>query len=294
MPDRTKPDWKTFVSKRLSAVSLPEAEHNEIIRELAAHLEECYAHARSQGHDDEEALAVALREVTDWPALAEDINRAKPLEDEMNHRTKTVWLPGIALLFAAGLVLVFLDRWPLLQRFIWIACMAMLLGAGASEANRLNPRTKSLWLPGFASMTAAAIFLFAADIVSDPFLFFRQISLHPQDLLMNSASPRSFYFVWLLAQVLFGALGALFSRRAGGTRTARIFAGALPAIIFVGTYVSLTPITSMFSGKAATSPLPAYVASALLVWVAAPAVALLLGAAPFIRESDQNRIAQSC
>ena len=212
----------------------------------------------------------------------------------MNHRTKTVWLPGITILFAAGLVLVFLDRAAYLQRFIWIACMAMLLRAATSEANRLHPRTRSLWLPALVSMTAAAVFLFAADVVSDPFLFFRQISLHPQDLLMNPESPRSFYFVWLLAQVLFGALGALFSRRAGGTRTARIFAGAFPAIIFVGTYVALTPITSMFSGKAATSPLPAYLASALLVWVGAPALALLLGAAPFIRESNQNGIAQSC
>jgi len=93
--------------------------------------------------------------------------------------------------------------------------------------------------------------------------------------------------------VLFGALGALFSSRAGGTRTARIFAGALPAIVIVGTYVALMPFTSLFSGKAATSSLPAYLASALFVWVAAPTVALLLGAAPFIRESNRNEVAQS-
>ena len=289
------PDWKELVRGRMSGLALPPAERDDVIRELAAHLEECYAQARSEGLNQDEAFNVALGEipeVTDWQGLAAAICNAKQ-ENAMNDRTKTVWLPGIALLFAAGLLLVFLDRAAYLQRFIWIACMAMLLGAGASEANRVNQRTRSFWLPGFVSLTAATVFLFAVDIVYDPALFFRQISLHPQDLLMNSESPRSFYFVWLLAQVLFGALGALFSRRAGGTRTSRIFAGALPATILVGTYVALTPITSVFSGKAATSPLPAYVASALCVWVAAPGVALLLGAAPFIRESKRNEIAPS-
>lgn len=289
------PDWKELVRGRMRGLALPPAERDDVIRELAAHLEECYAQARSEGLNQDEAFNVAMEEipeVKDWQGLAAAICNAKQ-ENAMNDRTKTVWLPGIALLFGAGLLLVFLDRAAYLQRFIWIACMAMLLGAGASEANRLNQRTRSLWLPGFVSMTAAAAFLFAADIVSDPFLFFRQISLHPQDLLMNAESPRSFYFVWLIAQVLFGALGALFSRLAGGTRTARIFAGALPATILVGTYVALTPITSVFSGKSTTSPLPVYVASALCVWVAVPGVALLLGAAPFVRDSKRNEIAQS-
>ena len=289
------PDWKELVRRRMRGLALPPAERDDVIRELAAHLEECYAQARSEGLNQDEAFNFAMEEipeVKDWQRLAAAVCNAKQ-ENAMNDRTKTVWLPGITLLFGAGLLLVFLDRAAYLQRFIWIACMVMLLGAGASEANRLNERTRSLWLPGFVSMTAATVFLFAADIVSDPYLFFRQISLHPQDLLMNAESPRSFYFVWLVAQVLFGALGALFSRRAGGTRIARIFAGALPATILVGTYVALTPITSVFSGKTSTSPISVYVASAFCVWVAVPGVALLLGAAPFIRESKRNEIAQS-
>ena len=280
------PDWKELVCGRMSGLALPPGERDEVIRELAAHLEECYAQACSEGMSDDEAVNVALREipeVKDWRVLAADICGAKQ-ETAMNDRKKNVWLPGIALLFAAGLLLMFLDRAAYLQRCIWITCMAMLLGAAAAEANRLNQRTRSFWLPGFVSLTAAAVFLFAADVVNDPFLFFRQISLHPQEMLrLNWEAPRSFYLVWLVAQALFGALGALFSRRAGGTRTARIFAGALPAIVILGTYVALMPVTSLFSGKASTSPLPAYLASALFVWVAAPAVALLLGAAPFLR-----------
>jgi len=66
--------------------------------------------------------------------------------------------------------------------------MLMLLGTAASESNRLNQRTRSFWLPGLVSLTAATLFLFAADIVSDPFLFFSQITLHPQDLLANGTA----------------------------------------------------------------------------------------------------------
>lgn len=290
-------DWQQFTRERLETCPLPAAERDEVIRELAAHLEEGYAQACLEGLSDDEAFKVAQQEIPQgesWQVLAADICRAKQ-ENSMNIRTKTVWLPGIAILFAAGLGLIFLDRAAYLQRFIWIACMAMLFGAADSEKNRLSQRTRSFWLPGFVSMTAAAIFLFAADIAYEPFLFFREITLHPQDLLrMNTDSLRASYLVWLGAQVVFGALGALFSRRAGGTRTSRIAAGSFPAVIIVGTYVVLMPVTSMFSGQAATSPLPAYLTAALLVWVAAPAVAVLLGAAPFIRESNKSRIAESC
>jgi len=282
------PDWKKLVRERLSFQHSPRESNDDVVAELADHLEETYAQARSEGLSDDAALERSLQEVEDWPALAADIRRTKPQEDNMNHHTKTFWLPEIAILFGIGLLLVFLDRAASLQRFIWIGCMVMLLGTAASESNRLNQRTRSFWLPGLVSLTAATLFLFAADIVSDPFLFFSQITLHPQDLLANSGL-RWFYFVWLLAQVLFGAVGARFSRRAGGTRTSRIVAGGLPAIIFVGTYVALIPFTSMFSGNAAISPLPTFLASSMFVWVAAPALALLSGAAPFLKETEPRR-----
>jgi hypothetical protein len=136
-------------------------------------------------------------------------------------------------------------------------------------------------------MTAATILLLAIASVYDPSLFFREISLHPQDLFQwTSASPRSFYLVWLLAQVAFGALGALFSRRAGGTRAARIIAGAFPAIVIVGTYVLLIPITSLISGRPVPTSLPDYWPSAMVAWIVAPAIALLAGASPFLGGSN--------
>lgn len=282
MPEANKPDWREIVQERLPLPSSAQ----EAIPEIAAHLEEAYEDALAGGLTAPAAIEFTLQQVEDWRALRKSICRAKCEEDPMNPRTKTFWLPVLAVLFTTGLALMLLDRAAILQRLIWIACMAMLLCIVASEANRLNQRTRRFWLPGFASLTAAGLFLFAADIVNDFSLFFRQVTLHPQDLLRwNSGAPHWFYLVWLFAQVAFGALGALFSARLGGSRMARIVAGASPAIVIVGTYVALIPITNRIAGEAFTSPLPAYFASAMLIWVAAPATAVLAGALPFLRES---------
>lgn len=285
MPEANKPEWREIVRERLPLPSPAQ----EAIPEIAAHLEETYEEALAEGLTAAAAIEFTLQQVEDWHALCKSICRAKCKEDLMNPRTKNLWLPAIAVLFAAGVALVLLDRAAILQRLIWIACMALFLRAAASDANRLNQRTRRFWLPGFVSLTAAGLFLFVVDLVCDSSLFFRQVSLYPQDLLRwNSVSPRFFYLIWLCAQVVFGALGALFSARLGGSRIARIAAGALPAIVIVGTNAALLPVTNSIAGTAFTSPLPAYLTSAMLIWVAAPAIAVLAGALPFLRESNPS------
>jgi len=289
-------NWQDIVREKLVRAEfanggLARAQRDDVIRELAAHLEETYAQARSEGLPDDAALEHTLQEVQDWPALAADICRAKPQEDDMNHRTKTVWLPGIATSFAAGLLLMFLDRSFFLQQLMWIAGLAMLFCAIASESNRLSPRTKSFWLPGFVAMTAAGLFLLAADLVYDPSFFFTQISLHPQDLFrLHSGAARSFYFSWLFAQVAFGGLGAFFSGRAGGSRSTRIAAGAFPALMMFGLCAVAVPVGFFIQRKATIAPDPADLALGIFVWGVAPAITLLLGALPFLRE--QNHLAR--
>ena len=203
----------------------------------------------------------------------------------MNHRTKTLWLPGLATLWAAGVLLVLLDRAAVLQRLIWIGCMAMLLCAAASEASRLNQRTKCFWLPGFVSLAGAVLFLLASDLVYGPSILLSEIGLQPRDLVQfNSGPGRSFYFTWLAAQLAFGALGAFLSRRAGGSRAARIVAAALPVIVISGMFAVVLPINFLIMRGLTPAPHPLYLATNLLVWVLAPAIGLLLGAAPFLRE----------
>ena len=276
------PDWKKLVQERLTTLNLPPSAKQDVVAELAAHLED----AESANRATHAAVSPVLAHIP-WCKLVNAIEHWKGEEGTMNQRTKTLWLLAIAILFALGLILAWRDSAAVLQRLIWIACMGMLLCSARSQAKRLNRRTICFWLPGFVSLTAATVLLFDVDIVSDPSLFFRQISLHPQDLLRwNAGSPRSFYFAWLIAQVAFGALGAFFSSRAGGTRSARFVAGAFPAMVIVGTYVVLVPIAARISGEPFTSPLAAYLGSAILVWVAAPAMAVFAGALPFLSASN--------
>jgi len=284
-------NWPTIVREELENCGLPPVHREDVILELAAHLEGCYEQARSEGLSDGAALERTMQEVEDWPALAADICRTKLQEDSMNpttmsHRTKAVLLPTIAMLFGVGLVLLFLDRAAILQRLIWMACMALLFCVVASEANRLNLRTRSLWLPGFVTLTAASLLMFAEEIVlvHDPSFYFTDISLRPGHLI--SGLPRWFYFGWLIGQVLCGALGAFLSRRGGGTRAARMVAGAFPALVMFLLCGLVIPVSALFERNTFALSHPSRLALGILIWAAVPAVALLLGAAPFLREPD--------
>jgi hypothetical protein len=281
-----KPDWAELVREHLA---LPCTE--DVVSELASHLEEIYADACARGTSNTEAMMIALEQVDDWQALAGEIARTKCEEKSMNdgpmnHRTKTVLLPAIAVLFGVGLMLLFVDRAAILPRVVWFACIALLLRAAASEGNRLNLRTKSLWLPGFVSLTAASMLMFAEEfvLVHDPSFYFTDISMRPSHLI--SGLPRWFYIAWLLVQVPCGALGAVLSRRNGGTRGARIVAGAFPALTMFFLCGLLIPISAFFEHNTFALSRPSGLALGVLIWAAVPAVTLLLGAAPFLKESN--------
>jgi len=287
------PDWKSLVRERLEPHQ-PLAHREEVVAELAAHLEECYAQARSAGLPDHAAVELTLKQVEDWQVLATEIVRTKSEEDSMNptsHRTKTVLLPTIAILFAFGLVLLFLDRAAILQRIIWMACMALLFCVVASEANRLNLRTRSVWLPGFLTLTAASLLVFAEEIalIHDPSFYFTDLSLRPGHLI--SGLPRWFYIGWLMGQVLCGALGAFLSRRGGGTRAARLVAGAFPALVMFLLCGLVIPLSALFEHNTFALNHPSRLALGILIWAAVPAVALLLGAAPFLRSTTSGTAA---
>src|SRR5580704_18642670 len=297
MPERMKPDWMQLVRERLAA---SRSCHQDVVAELAAHLEEVYEDARTGTSSDAEAMRIAFAQVDDWQALAAEIARTKSEEDSMNrpsmkhqsmnfqsmsHRTKTVWLPAIAVLFGVGLLLLFVDRAAVLQRLSFIACMALLLCAVASEANRMNLRTSSLWLPGFVSLTAASLLMFAEEIrlARDPSFYLTEVSLRPGHLI--SGLPRWFYILWLLGQVLCGALGALLSRRGGGARATRVVAGAFPALVMFLLCGLVIPVSAIFEHNTIAASHPSRLALGIVIWAAVPAVALLLGAAPFLKES---------
>lgn len=220
MPDWNMPDWKKLVREHLESTQLPRHAHDEIMSELAAHLEETYEAACARGMNETEARKITLQEVDNWAVLAANIRHATQ-EDPMNHRTKTLWLPGLA------------------------------------------------------SLAAASLFLLALT----------QLSLEPQFLVrLNSGLGRSLYVAWLCAQILFGALGAYLSRRAGGTRTARIVAATFPAIVLFGLWAFWIPVSALLEHNAFVLRHPIYYALGIVIWVLPPAITLFLGAAPFLKE----------
>ena len=280
------PDWKRLVRKQLtrSETMSPEV-MDEVVAELTTHLEEVFERALAAGAPQKTAIRRALQEVESWSDLTRQICRTKSTEDGMTHRTRTLWLPGIAVLFVIGLALVIVNRAPALQELIWIALFGMLFGAIVSEAKNLNERTKWLWLPGFASMTAASLFLFAVNVVADPSRFFTELSLRPQSVLRVESGPGLvFYFSWILAHLVFGGLGAFMSRQAGGTRGARVLAAMFPALAMFLLCGIMIPISAFAQHNLFVERHPMTLVFGMMIWAGIPGIALLAGAAPFLND----------
>jgi hypothetical protein len=144
-----------------------------------------------------------------------------------------------------------------------------------SEETSMNSRTRNLWLPALASFAAASLFL----------LVLTRISLQPHFLVrLNSGLGPVFYLSWLFAQIPFGALGAYLSRRAGGTRAARVVAGIFPAIVMFGLWGVVIPVSAFAEHNTFVLQHPLSYALGILPLVVLPAIALTLGAAPFLRD----------
>jgi hypothetical protein len=217
------PDWKKLVRERLGSSVLPPEDREQVISELAAHLDETWEAARAEGLTETESEKRALQEIGDWHVLGKNIQRATRAKEQP-----------------------------------------------------MNQRTKSLWLPALANFAATTLFL----------LVLTQVSLAPRYLVrLNSGLGVSLYAGWLVAQLLFGALGAFLSRRAGGTRAARIVAATFPAIILFGLWAFWIPVSAVLEHNAFFLRHPLYYAVGIFIWVVPPGMALFLGAAPFLGEA---------
>jgi len=125
MPDPKNPDWTKLVRERMGALGLPRDIQENVVNELAAHLQETYEAARSERIKEEEAVELALQEVNDWNVLATKIQRAKSEEEIMNHRTKSLWLPALASILAASVAMTLLQFAGVRPRLVWTGPMAM-------------------------------------------------------------------------------------------------------------------------------------------------------------------------
>lgn len=133
----------------------------------------------------------------------------------------------------------------------------------------MNHRTKSLWMPALACITSSSLAMM--------FLQFAQI--RPQ-LIWTKPVAFFFYWPWLGMLPFCGALGAWLSRRAGGGILSRLLAVLSPVLWMLALGILVEPLELASNGLAHL----AYFGYGIANWVVLPGLALLIGAAPFLRE----------
>jgi hypothetical protein len=221
-------DWRRLVRERLNLCHAVASDREEIVAELASHLEELFDEQRESGLPEAEATERALSEVCNWERLNRRIQRAKREEDKMNDRTRHLWLPGLASFAAAVICEVLLARW----------------------------------------------------------------SYQPRVLLSSHHLTQMMYGLWLIAQLVCGAVGAYLSRRAGGTRPTRLaaalFTSAILLIAMLGVVgTSLFARVTGFWRQDFGSIDLLMIAKVIGVMIVIPSVALLVGALPFLTERKE-------
>ncbi|HXM95927.1 MAG TPA: permease prefix domain 1-containing protein [Candidatus Dormibacteraeota bacterium] len=88
------PDWQKLVSHRLAALSLEPQGTEEVLAELASHLEETYDALRMDGVPEEDAIHHVLSQVPDWNELQRKIQSTQK-ENTMSPRVTRFWFPAL-------------------------------------------------------------------------------------------------------------------------------------------------------------------------------------------------------
>jgi len=277
------PDWKKLVRERLSVLNLPPSAKNEVIAELAAHLEEIHEKVRQACVTDAAAVELTLQEIDNWSVLARNIRRAKSEGESMNYRTKSLLWPFAAVTWlGASLSVMVLQRtdrlYPNLILFYlpWLATLPLACAAAAYLAQRADPtndRIKRLWLSVTVTWLGAMLSLMVVDRADHP------------SLVLRRPIPVTFSLPWLATLILVGAAGAYLAQRADAPRKTRLVVATSPALLLGIVMLLLLPWRVTVDGYPW-----AFTFFALDVenCVVVPGLALLLGASPFLRQRSAN------
>lgn len=184
------PDWKKLVEQRLFSLNLPPSAKQEIVAELAAHLEDVYEAAKARGLDANFALELAQQEIHDWHVLVADLRRAKSKENSMNLRTRSLWLPALASLFASSLFLFALTEVSLQPKLlvrlnssaahwvytVWIVAQIAFGALGAFLSRRVGgsrmARVVAATFPAIVMLATCAIVIPASALMEhNDFIF---------------------------------------------------------------------------------------------------------------------------
>lgn len=166
------PDWQKLVREQLASLRLEDAEKQEVIVELAAHLEESYDAFRIRGLPENQAVRRALGQVSNWRDLQRNIRAAKRREHFMKERTHQLWIPGFVTLILSMVLLAALSERGLSPRLVgqgpravlfytpWLLSLPVLGMLGAYLSSRAGgSRPASLLASIFPVLALTAAFL---------------------------------------------------------------------------------------------------------------------------------------
>ena len=142
----------------------------------------------------------------------------------------------------------------------------------------MNDRTKQLWLPMMVCLgLSLGVLLFITTTLG------RQGYLVRGGLTMFLV----FYVSWLVLLPACSAAGAVLSRRAHAKRSALLAASLFPAAVMLCFIACGVAITLFTGARIFAHPQGLNIFKAFCLGVAAPSVALWLGARPFLKEQSQ-------
>jgi hypothetical protein len=174
------PDWQELVRRRLAGLALEPCDKEEVLTELAGHLEEIYESLRKQGSSKQEAMRRALAQVTDWQELQRKIYSARTKETIMTPRTTRFWLPSLATLILSMLLLPVLEWVGLRPQVLflrgghepghtyvftaytaWLILLPLVGALGAYLSSRAGGTRQAIITSGiFPALAFAAVLLF--------------------------------------------------------------------------------------------------------------------------------------
>jgi hypothetical protein len=147
----------------------------------------------------------------------------------------------------------------------------------------MKRRAKNLWLPGIVTSFASVALLGVLD----------RAGVKPLTIFISVGQALYLDLFWLVALPLLGALGAWWSKRAGGGPWERALAGIFPAspvapvtMVCLGAF----PVALVIDSHVPLRWLLSSFGLGLLNYSLIPGVALFLGALPFLKQRPQPAI----
>ena len=134
---------------------------------------------------------------------------------------------------------------------------------------------KTLWLPGMAALGGAA-----AVLIGVPWLV-------PGSLWTDPRATMPMAVATLVSYLMCGAFGAWWSRRAGGSVTARFVAGLFPLALHVPVFITAVVVDSRRSQELLQIN---FQLRAALIFIVIPGIALAIGALPFLRDKTKTYV----